>query len=212
MRPKHKIEFFHDAVCGWCYIQSPVLRELADQGLVEVHHKAFVLQRNDDEMKSRFGSLKNAKKEILNHWQSCQNFEGSTGRFNIEGMRLAPFSYPSGLMAAKGAKAAELLGGQCMHWDFFDRVQQEHLQRANNIGSLNTLLKVASSLGFCTEKFEQKIFSNEVEEEIEFDQRRAKIAGIQSIPSMIVDDKYLIKKTTKTHELVQILSKLPSPK
>ncbi|MFC6669999.1 DsbA family oxidoreductase [Marinobacterium aestuariivivens] len=207
MNPKYRIEFFHDAVCGWCYIQSPILRKLADEGLVEVHHRAFVLQRNDHEMKLRFGSLENAKKEILNHWQSCQRFEG-TRRFNIEGMRAAPFNYPSGLLAAKGAKAAELLGGQDTHWDFFDLVQQEHLQRANNIGAIDTLLGVASCLGFDTVEFEQTMHSDEVEAGLESDRKRAERFDIRSIPSMIVDDRYLVGKTTKYSDLVRLLARL----
>lgn len=209
MTPRTKIEFFHDAVCGWCYIQSPILKELSNLGFIEVHHRTFVLQRNDDEIKLRFGSMENAKREILTHWKSCQNFEGIEGRFNIEGMRSAPFNYPSGLLAAKGAKAAELLGGQSLHWDFFDKVQKEHLQRANNIGSLDTILEIASDLGFDLENFEQKMFSIEVEEQIEIDRLRAEATGIRSIPCMIVDDRYIIRKTTKLNELLRTLSSLP---
>lgn len=84
-----KIEFFHDVVCGWCYIQSPALRKLNERYGVEVVHRSFVLQRNDREMINRWGSLEGAKNQILQHWESCAEFEGSYERFNISGMREA---------------------------------------------------------------------------------------------------------------------------
>ncbi|EOX4315594.1 DsbA family protein [Vibrio cholerae] len=70
-QPIRQIEFFHDAVCGWCYVLSPRLRKLAKQQNIQIVQRCFVLQRSDEEMVERFGSLAQAKSEILNHWIAC---------------------------------------------------------------------------------------------------------------------------------------------
>lgn len=110
-QPIRQIEFFHDAVCGWCYVLSPRLRKLAKQQNIQIVQRCFVLQRSDEEMIERFGSLAQAKSEILNHWIACQQAADDKTLFNIEGMRAQPFNYPSGYLAAVGAKAAERLAG-----------------------------------------------------------------------------------------------------
>jgi predicted DsbA family dithiol-disulfide isomerase len=65
------IDFFHDVVCGWCYVMSPRLRQVARELGLRVRHRSFVLQASRAEMVAAFGSMERAKQVILEHWQAC---------------------------------------------------------------------------------------------------------------------------------------------
>ncbi len=131
-----QVEFFHDVVCGWCYLQSPRLRKVAAEFNANVIQRTFVLQRNQQEMVQRFGSIGAAKREILGHWKSCRTQAEDPSRFNIEGMQQQTFDYPNGWQGTLACKAAEQLAGHPGHWDMFDRIQLAHLKENRNVGTL----------------------------------------------------------------------------
>lgn len=203
-----KIEFFHDVVCGWCYIQSPVLRKIRKHFDVEVIHRSYILQHNPQQLAQRFGSLAKAKREILSHWHSCQKFEGSTDRFNIQGMTAATFSYPSGLLSAQATKAAEYLNGQLGHWNMFDALQKAHLQHAQNIGNIDTILAVADMLGYEIDEFLDAMYQPKIFEALKQDSARAQAFNIRSIPAMIVNGEEVIRQTTRYEAFVDYLHTL----
>ncbi|WP_120513557.1 DsbA family oxidoreductase [Photobacterium salinisoli] len=201
---KVTIEFFHDAVCGWCYVLSPRLRKLVERADVEVKQRCFVLQRNDEEMVQRFGSLAAAKSEILNHWVACQQRADDPTRFNIEGMRAQPFSYPSGYLAALGAKAAELLGDSDTHWDYFDEIQRLHLKVNDNIGDRDVIIAAAGNIGLDTAAFTKALDSDEVRQAVEADLKRAREFNLRSIPSLIINGEHVVTDTLTNEQIDQL--------
>ncbi|GAB3477109.1 DsbA family oxidoreductase [Marinomonas epiphytica] len=200
-----KIEFFHDVVCAWCYIQSPVLRKLSENYQVDIIHRNFILQRNDEEMRQRWGSLESAKQQILKHWMACREFEGKPERFNIVGMQESDFLYPNGQLAAQATKAAELIKGQAGHWEMFDTLQVNHLQQAKNVGEIGTIYHAASQLGYDMKTFLQCMQSDEVQAALDHDAYLASFYQVKSIPTMIVNGQAAIRATTKYHDLVASL-------
>ncbi|WP_445399781.1 DsbA family oxidoreductase [Zobellella sp. An-6] len=201
---KVTIEFFHDAVCGWCYVLSPRLRKLVERADVEVKQRCFVLQRNDKEMVQRFGSLAAAKSEILKHWVACQQKADDPTRFNIEGMRARPFSYPSGYLAALGAKAAELLGNSDTHWDYFDEIQRLHLKVNDNIGDREVIIAAAGNIGLDTEAFAKALDSDEVRQAVETDLKRARDFDLRSIPSLIINGEHVVSDTLTNEQIERL--------
>ncbi len=204
------IEFFHDAVCGWCYLLSPRLRQIAEKYPVKIVHRAFVLQRNESEMIARFGSMKQAKQEILQHWQTCQRYAEHPELINIEGMRDASFNYPTGYLAAVYAKAIEQLGGQEAHWDFFDAVQRAHLCESRNIADADVLNAIAIAHGFSYAQVKAAVDSPDVKLAVLNDKRRAVEFGISSIPSLIINGSQLVSQTLTAAQLEQLISSLMS--
>jgi predicted DsbA family dithiol-disulfide isomerase len=101
------IDFFHDVVCGWCYVMSPRLRQVARELGLRVRQRSFVLQASRAEMVARFGSMEQAKQTILGHWEACARHD-DTQRIDIEGMRRESFEYPSGLAGALACQAAQI--------------------------------------------------------------------------------------------------------
>ena len=202
------VEFFHDAVCGWCYLLSPRLRDIARRYQIKVVHRSFVLQRNDEEMINRFGSLEQAKSEILEHWKHCQLYAEDPNRLNIDGMRKANFHYPNGLNAALAAKTAEILGGQIAHWDYFDAVQILHLKRNKNIANKEVLLDVASSIGFDRTQFQKQMTNPETRIAVDKDNVRANDFGVKSIPSLLINEQRLISQTLTMEQLEALFNQL----
>lgn len=207
-KPKITLEFFHDAVCGWCYVLSPRLRKLAERADIEVKQRCFVLQRNDDEMITRFGSLAAAKQEILNHWVACQQHADDPDRFDIEGMRAKPFSYPSGYLAALGAKAAELMGNSDTHWDYFDEIQHLHLKVNDNIGDRDVILAAANNIGLDTVRFETLLDSDAVRDAVEADLKRARAFHLRSIPSLIINGEQVVSQTLTEQALLELVTQV----
>ncbi|MFC3096167.1 DsbA family protein [Alteromonas sediminis] len=200
------IEFFHDAVCGWCYLLSPRLRKIAEKYPVRIVHRTFVLQHNEQEMIARFGSLSNAKQEILQHWKQCQLFSENPELINVERMRIAPFDYPTGYLAALYAKAIEQLCGQQAHWDFFDAVQRAHLYEARNIADAQVLNEIAKAQGFVNAELFTKLCSPCIKQAVMKDKLRAKDFGIHTIPSLVVNGKKVVSQTLSLAQLEQLIS------
>ncbi|OKY25025.1 DsbA family protein [Thalassotalea sp. PP2-459] len=202
-----QIEFFHDAVCGWCYVLSPRLRRIVENFPVKIKHRAFVLQRNESEMIKRFGSMSNAKHEILGHWQSCKKYADNPNGFNIEGMRQAKFDYPSGYLAAKYAKAIESIFGQNAHWDFFDAVQTAHLYHNKNIANASILNAIVDNINLPQEEIASTVKLKKIDRLVEFDNERASQFFIKSIPSIIINGKSVVSEVLSQEQLEALVIK-----
>jgi len=204
--PKIKIEFYHDAVCGWCYILSPRLRKLLNNKNIEIQQRCFVLQRNNEEMVQRFGSLASAKSEILNHWESCKSHADDPASINVEGMRATPFSYPTGYLAALGAKTAELMGDSNTHWDYFDEVQRQHLKLNTNIGDTEVIIETAKIIGLDPVVFANTLFSEKIKQAVEKDIRQANILNIKTIPTIVINGEKVISQALTNQQLDTLFS------
>ncbi|MGN6022884.1 DsbA family oxidoreductase [Alcaligenes faecalis] len=182
------IDFFHDAVCGWCYVMSPRLQQVAADLGIQVRHHTFVLQDSREQMLRAFGSMERAKREILGHWAACAQHD-DTQSINIEGMRAQNFEYPHGMLSALACQAAYLLAGEQGHWDYFDAVQRAHLAESRNIGDMDTLLAIAVAQGFDGEAFLSAMDSDIAHQRVQADRTQAARLGIQSIPTVLVSSR-----------------------
>lgn len=186
-----KVVFVHDAVCGWCYLLSPRLHLLAEQLTLDVRHQCYTLQATRDAMLDNFGSMPAAKAAVLGHWEKCVAAE-DTPRINIEGMRAQTFEYPHGMPSALACKAAEMQAGQQGHWRMFDRVQYAHLTESRNIGDGQVLRSLAEAVGLDMARYDVDVRSEATRQAVEQDHRLARGLGVQSVPTLIVEERWLI--------------------
>ena len=184
--PRLTIDFFHDVVCCWCFNISSRMRSLAAEFDLDIWHRTFVLQADRAEMAARWGSPEAARETILGHWAVCREVSDRPELVDVETMRAAPFEYPHGMTAARGCKAAEVLGGQGAHWDMFDGLQRAHLTEARNIADPVVVRDIARSLGFEAAAFADAFDAPATVQAVEVDRQRARALQVRSIPALIV--------------------------
>jgi predicted DsbA family dithiol-disulfide isomerase len=160
------VDFFHDVVCGWCFVLAPRLQQVSAELGIQVRHRSF------------------AKAIILRHWTDCAAHEDSA-RIDIEGMRAQDFEYPSGWLGALACQAAGMLGGNEAHGVMFDAVQWAHLHQHRNIGDAEVLLDIAEALGHPRGAFADHMRSDAVRQRVQADRADAAALGIRSIPTVI---------------------------
>ena len=86
------VDFFHDVVCGWCFVLAPRLLQVSTELGIQVRHRSFVLQDSREQMIEVFGSMERAKAIILRHWADCAAHDDSA-RIDVDGMRAEDFEY-----------------------------------------------------------------------------------------------------------------------
>ncbi|RTR33196.1 DsbA family oxidoreductase [Shewanella atlantica] len=208
MQKKLRVDFFHDVICGWCYVLSPRLRQLASELDLDVHHHAFALSASKEEMVAKFGgSMTQAKKIILGHWEQCALADDQK-RVNVEGMRKQSFEYPTSLPGLLACKAAKIQGGEQKYWDYFDAVQHAHMSENRNIADMDVLADIAADLGLDKNTFQQDYKSQEVLEEVNQDRQLAQQLSIQSVPSLVINEQWLISGAQPLDELRQQLKQM----
>lgn len=194
------IEFFHDVVCGWCYVMSPRLRQASAELGIEVRHRSFVLQDSREEMIRVFGSMERAKSVILGHWEACAR-QDDEQRIDIAGIRAESFEYPNGLPGALACQAAHILGGDSAHWDYFDAVQHAHLNQHRNVGDRGVLLEIAATCGFDPVVFAAHMDGETARQRVQADRAEAARRGIRSIPTLVVGHDLDRLQTMTTSEM-----------
>ena len=180
------LDFFHDVVCSWCFNISPRLHSLADEFDLDIRHRTYVLQASRAEMILRFGSMENAKSEILGHWEASRTASDTPEAFNVEGMRAAGFQYPHGLPGALACKAAEIQGGQHAHWRMFDAIQWAHIAEARNIADTGVLSALADDIGLGVRRFVEDMSSTATLSLVEADQLEARRLQVRFVPTILV--------------------------
>jgi len=186
-----EIEFFHDVLCAWCYALSPRLRRLTEEFPdIKVIHRGFPLAPEPNDIVQMFGSKEKGKRDILQHWKAA-NMNDDEHRINAELMEQRDFDYPYSTPALLACKAAELQGGQAMHWDYFDKVQEAHLTLCRNIADFDVLTDIARELSLDVEKFRADLRGEQVRYLLRLDIDRALELGVEATPTLVANDGML---------------------
>lgn len=196
-----RLDFFHDVICGWCYVLSPRIRQLNREFDLDIYHHAFALSATREEMVSKFGgSISHAKNIILTHWEQCA-LEDDLNRIQVEGMRKQSFEYPFSTPGLLACKAAEFQGGRQIYWDYFDAVTHAHMNHNRNIADVHVLTDIAKELGLDITKFLTDYQGSQVKQEISKDRKLANKYGIYSTPSLVINKRRILTGALKLNEL-----------
>jgi len=185
------VEFFHDALSAWAFPFSRRLRAfVAEHPNVTVHQRVYPMAESPDFFSNLFPDPVAAKQEVvMEHWLEARDIENDE-RINCDLMMERDFPYPYSIPNALGAKAAELLGGQAAHWDFFDRVQLAHLSECRNIADYEVLAGCAESVGLDKAAWQQAVGSDEVKKMVQADMQVAAGYGILRNPALVADGSF----------------------
>ncbi|HMM10746.1 MAG TPA: DsbA family protein [Bacteroidales bacterium] len=204
-----KIEFFHDVLCAWCYALSPRVDKLKEKygDRIEIVHRSFALAPEPSSIAQMFGNKEAGRKEILNHWRAA-NQNDDEHRIHAEIMVKKTFDYPYSTPGLLACKAAELQGGNAMHEKIFNRIQKAHLTDCDNINDFEVLKKCAADVGLDVEKWENDYHSQEVRQKLDEDLYKAYQYGVNSVPTLIANEKYKLSGAQRYETLEQWLSQV----
>lgn len=187
---KLKIEFFHDVICSFCFPMSYNMRRLVEEvdGL-EITHRSFALMPKEESFDIMFGNRKDAKNEILTHWQQANTIDEKK-RFNIEGMREKDFLFPSSMIPLRASKAASLVGGEDKYWDMFDSLQKALFEENLDINNLEVIYDRVRSIDIDFDKWKEVFENGEAQKQVDEDLSLVSEFAINSAPTLIINRKY----------------------
>lgn len=187
-----QIEFFHDVICSFCFPMSYRMRQLkAMMPELNIVHRSFALAKDGKAMEMMFGSREKAKLEVLQHWVHA-NQNDELHRFNIEGMKKQDFLFPTSTNGLRAAKAAAFTGGEEAYWDVFDALQKALFMNSRNIEDNAVIFDVVKNTVANFEEWKAHYESEALTQAVESDLSLAQAYGIHSVPSLVVEGKYLI--------------------
>lgn len=203
-----KIEFFHDVICSFCFPMSARIRKITAQfPEIEIEHKSFALAWEDADFVNMFGSRQNAKEEVMHHWEAA-NQNDDEHRFNIDGMKAQDFAFPTSKNGLLAAKAAGLIGDQSTYWEVFDKLQAGLFMRSMNIEDIAVIESLVKETSVDFEKWQAAFKSPETLAAVQKDFELANAYQLQSVPTLIINQKYLINGALPTDMLIQHLKEI----
>lgn len=187
-----KIEFFHDVICSFCFPMSARMRRIAKKyNNIEIKHRSFALAWEPGDFIRSFGSREAVKPEVVGHWIQA-NMNDEEHRFNIEGMYKTDFNFPISKPGLKAAKAAGLIGGDDVYWDVFDRIQHKLFVENKNVEDIAVLEEAVKETGIPFENWRAQYEKNETEKAVLADIELAQAYGVNSVPTLVINQKYSI--------------------
>lgn len=202
------VEFFHDVICSFCYPMSYRMRKVAkEMPELNIMHKSYALAPDDKSYEVQFGSRKNVKDEVVGHWVHA-NQNDDLHRFNIEGMKKTDFLFPTSVKPLRAAKAGKLLGGEEVYWDVFDALQKALFTDNKNIEDEEVIFEIIKGLNIDFEKWLEYFNSQEVIEAVDADLYLARQYNIQSVPALIVDQRYILSGAQPYEVILESLKEI----
>lgn len=205
-----KIEFFHDAICSFCFPMSHNMRKLAEKYPdIEIVHRSFALAWEPDDMVNMFGSREGATAKIVPHWEKANQYD-ELGRFNTDGMLKTEFLFPISRKPLLAAKAAGMVGGEEGYWDAFDAIQNKLYVQNRNIEEDAVLEEAMKEAGIDPDAWKEAYLSDACEEKVLEDFALAERYDVRSVPTLIVDGERKIYGALNLERLEQALFEKPT--
>ncbi len=203
---KVTIEFFHDAICSFCFPMSYRMRQI-EQTMpeVEIIHRSFALVKEDEDFDVMFGSRESAKYEVLAHWEHA-NQNDDLHRFNIDGMNNASFPFPSSIKPLKACKAAYCVGGDDAYWEVFDALQKGFFVESKNIGDEAVIEKIIKETKIDFDKWKNNFCDEQTITALEKDFHLANKYGIDSVPSLILNGTHLFSGAQPLEQIINAIN------
>lgn len=203
-----KIEFFHDVICSFCFPMSARMRRIAENySNIEIIHRSFALGWEPEDFISSFGSREAVKVEVLSHWAHA-NDNDEEHRFNIEGMGQTDFDFPISKPGLIAAKAAGLIGGDNMYWDVFDKLQSKLFVENKNIEDIAVIEEAVKETDISFADWKIQFVNDETEQAVLADLQLVQAYGVNSAPTLVINQKYSISGALPQEELEKALDKI----
>lgn len=143
----------------------------------------------------------------MGHWVAAAS-QPDGEAINVALMHSRSFPYPYSMPGLLACKAAEMQGGMPAHWDMFDRVQKAHAVEARNITDSAVLRDCAAEIGLEVARWEADFASPEVKQAVEADLHEAQQLGVNAVPTLIFNERWVLPGAVPESTLRQIINNL----
>lgn len=189
--PQVRIDVWSDYNCPWCFLGATSLEKLEASHNVEVVWHAFELRpKGSPPMPAEYRARIDANQPRL--------YAMAREQYDLE-LKQGPFGIDS-RPALIGAKFAEREGvGHAYHYAVFSGYWTE----ARDIGDRETLADIAASVGLDRAAFLAALDDPALDDEVQADVDQARELGLNSVPAMVFDQRYLVSGAQPYPVLVQ---------
>lgn len=171
---------------------------------IKIIHRSFSLAWGKDDLIKMFGSMENAKKEILAHWEHA-NTTDPLRRFNIEGMRAASFDLPTSKNPLCASKTAGIIEGETAYWDLFDELQKTMFMNSKDISQADIIEECVNNTAIDFDKWKKQFNDPATLDKVKADIDLVKKYGINSVPTLIVNEEHRVSGSLPIEELKNAL-------
>ncbi len=203
------IEVFSDVVCPWCYVGERRLAQALAQreGVeVEVRWRPFQLRPElppqgigwEAMVNEKFGGRVKAQ-PMFDHVAQLGAVEGITLDFD----RIA--SSPNTL---DGHRLILLAREQGKEWEMANRLFAAYFGEGYNLNDPEQLVTLAAEAGLDEAEVRAFLAGDRFADEVQESQRAAYASGIHSVPSYVINQRYLVQGAQPTEVFVQVLDQL----
>lgn len=189
--PRVRIDVWSDYNCPWCFLASASLEKLEASHEVEVTWHSYELRpKGSPPMPAEYRArIEETKPRLYQMARDQYGLELNQGPFGID-------SRP----ALTGAKFAVEAG---MGRAYQRAVMRAYWLEAKNIGDSAVLAEIAVGVGLKREPFLAALSDPHYDELVQLDIDQAQRYGLNSVPAMVFDDRYLISGAQPYPVLVQ---------
>jgi len=214
MKPTIKIDFVSDIACPWCAVGfgnlALSMASMRDQVDFLVHYRAFQLNPQ-----MPLGGQDAMEHLTQKYGLSLTQVQTNQAQIRVRAKEAGFDFHPEGRKRVYNTFQCHRL----LYWvaNEIGLVQQASLKKellntyfclAVSIDDVNNVLEAVSRAGLDTIRADQILKSDEFTEEVKTEENFYKNLGIHSVPSMIVNDQYLLQGAQDHHSLTRSFQKI----
>ena len=214
MKPTIKIDFVSDIACPWCAVGyghlALSMASMIDQVDFLVHYRAFQLNPQ-----MPLGGQDAMEHLTQKYGLSLTQVQTNQAQIRVRAKEAGFDFHPEGRKRVYNTFQCHRL----LYWvaNEIGLVQQASLKKellntyfclAVSIDDVNNVLEAVSRAGLDTIRADQILKSDEFTEEVKTEENFYKNLGIHSVPSMIVNDQYLLQGAQDHQSLTRSFQKI----
>ena len=191
IEPRVQIDVWSDYNCPWCFLASVSLEKLEASHSVDVQWHSYELRpKGSPPMPEEYKARIDANRPKL--------YATAREHYGLE-LQQGPFGIDS-RPALTGAKFAQEHGkSQAYH----RAIMQAYWLDAKDISDRMILTDLAVDIGLARDDFSAALDDPQYDEQVQFDIDQAREFGLNSVPSLVFDNRYLVAGAQPYPVLVQ---------
>jgi predicted DsbA family dithiol-disulfide isomerase len=176
-----RIDVWSDFVCPWCFLVTFSLKELSENYEVEIVRHAYELRPHGSP------PMPQEYRDYIDQIGHPRMVQVAREYYGIE-----IFAGPTGINSRKALIGAKYAESQGKGPEYHDAVYRAYWQEGRSIDDADVLSEIAQKLGMDGAAFREALTSRELTILVNVDIDQARRYGINSVPALIFNNKYLV--------------------